>query len=101
MDLAVSKKGSLKRVSKDIAIEQTTKNTKKRLMRAGPSMTTKSQPKMVVEMETGGKNMSFFRPGNNAYPEGVPSARLKEPPPAAAPPVAGEMKSQLPGACDV
>jgi hypothetical protein len=103
MDLAVSKKGSLKRVSKDIAIEQTTKNTKQRLMRAGPSKTTKSQPKpkMVVEMETGGKNMLFFRAGNSAHPEGVPSARLKEPPPAAAPSVAGEMKSQLPGACDV
>jgi hypothetical protein len=71
-------------------------------MRAGPSKTTKSQPKpkMVVEMETGG-NMLFFRPGNSAYPEGVPSATLKEPPPAAAPPVAGEMTSQLPGACDV
>jgi hypothetical protein len=93
----------LKRVSKDIAIEQTTKNTKQRLMRAGPSKTTKSQPKpkMVVEMETGGKNMLFFRAGNSAHPEGVPSARLKEPPPAAAPSVAGEMKSQLPGACDV
>jgi hypothetical protein len=101
MDLAVSKKGSLKRVSKDIAIEQTTKNTKQRLMRAGPSKTTKSQPKpkMVVEMETRGKNMLFFRAGNSAYPDGVP--RLKKPPPAAAPPVAGEMKSQLPGACDV
>jgi hypothetical protein len=79
MDLAVSKKGSLKRVSKVVAIEQTTKNTKQRLMRAGPSKTTESQPKpqMVVEMETGGKNLLFLRAGNNAYPDGVP--RLKEP----------------------
>jgi hypothetical protein len=54
---------------------------------------------MVVEMETGGKNLLFLRAGNSAYPDGVP--RLKEPPPAAALPVAGEMKSLLPGACEV
>jgi hypothetical protein len=64
MDLAVSGTGSMKRASKESAIEKTTKNsTRQRLLRWPRKSTKPSQPKpkMVVDMETGGKNLLFLQ----------------------------------------
>jgi hypothetical protein len=79
---AVSGTGSrLKRASKDVSIQNTTKNARQQLMQAPSQDKSQPQPKSNVKLEAGGGNLMQLHKGFECYED--EELRHKEIPPVA------------------
>jgi hypothetical protein len=79
---AVSGTGSrLKRASKDVSIENTTKNARQQLMQGPSQDKSQPQPKSNVKLEADGGNLMQLHKGFKCYKD--EELRLKEIPPVA------------------